>query len=385
MCVGRRGARRKAGAQRQAPTKHLYLTMTESKLFSPYTLGPITLPSRVVMSPMTRSRSIDNVPGDLVATYYAQRASAGLIVTEGTSPSPNGLGYARIPGLYSDAQVAGWKKVTSAVHEKKGRIFVQLMHTGRVTHPANLPSGARVIGPSAIAAPGKMYTDAQGEQPFPVPEAMTAADIQDALREYGESAAKAKAAGFDGVELHGANGYLIEQFLNTASNHRTDEWGGSVENRIRFALAAVDATVAAIGADRVGIRLSPYGVFNGSAPDPLTDDVYRALATELDKRKIAYVHLVDHSSMGAPKPKPELFDDIRRLYRGTVIRAGGFDAASAEKALVEGKADLIAFGRPFLSNPNLPKKLRDGSALTPPDMATFYTPGAKGYTDYATD
>ena len=357
--------------------------MSSPLLFTPFKLGSLELRSRIVMSPMTRSRSTGNVPDDLVAAYYGQRATAGLIVTEGTSPSPNGLGYARIPGVFSDAQVEGWKKTTSAVHAKGGAIFVQLMHTGRVSHPLNLPAGARVVGPSAVAAPGKMYTDAQGEQPFPVPDEMTEADIETAIREYGDASTKAKAAGFDGVELHGANGYLIEQFLSTTSNQRSDRWGGSVENRIRFALAAVDAAVSAIGSDRVGIRLSPYGVFNGSAPDAQTDAVYLALVTELDKRNIAYVHLVDHSSMGAPKPKPELFADIRKAFRGAIILAGGFgDLAAAEKALEEKRGDLIAFGRAFLANPSLPEKLASGSALTPPDMATFYTPGPKGYTDY---
>ena len=324
-----------------------------------------------------------NVPDELVASYYRQRASAGLIITEGTSPSPNGLGYARIPGIYSDAQVTGWKHVTSAVHAAGGRIFVQLMHCGRVGHPENLPAGARLLGPSAIAAPGSMFTDAKGPLPHPVPEAMTERDIEEAIAEYGTAAKNALAAGFDGVEIHGANGYLVEQFLSTSSNARTDAWGGSVQNRIRFALAVVDAVAAAIGAGRTGIRLSPYGVFNGSAPDAETDDVYRALATELGKRKIAYVHLVDHSSMGAPKPKPELFDDIRRLFAGPVILAGGFDsAASANEALLAKKADLIGFARTFLANPNLPEKLRSGAKLTAPDQATFYTPGPKGYTDY---
>ena len=356
--------------------------MTANRLFSALQLGPLTLPSRIVMSPMTRNRSIGNVPDELVATYYRQRASAGLIVTEGTSPSPNGLGYARIPGLFSDAQVAGWKKVTTAVHAAGGRIFVQLMHTGRIGHPLNLPPGARILAPSAIAAPGTMFTDAQGPQPFPVPEAMTGADVADAIREFADASTRAIEAGFDGVELHGANGYLIEQFLNAASNERTDPWGGSVENRVRFALAVANAVGAAIGPERVGIRLSPYGVFNGSAPDAKTDDVYRALAVGLDKRKIAYVHLVDHSSMGAPKPKPELFDEIRRSFHGVIIRAGGFDAASAEATLQQEQGDLVAFGRPFLANPNLPDRLRDGGALAVPDQATFYTPGPKGYTDY---
>ena len=332
---------------------------------------------------MTRSRSPGNVPDDLVAEYYGQRAGAGLIVTEGTSPSPNGLGYARIPGLYSDAQVEGWKKTTKAVHDRGGKIFVQLMHTGRVGVKQNLPPGGRVLGPSAIAAPGEMWTDAEGQQAFVAPEAMTTADIEEAIRELGASAARAKEAGFDGVELHGANGYLIEQFLNVASNTRTDAYGGSVENRIRFAVAAVDAVVAAIGAGRTGIRISPYGVFNGSTSDPDTDAVYVALATALDARKIAYLHFVDHSSMGAPPPKPELYAELRKVFGGAVILAGGFTTAdAAEKALADKRGDLVAFGRTFLANPTLPEKLRSGAKLNEPDMPTFYTPGPRGYTDY---
>ena len=357
--------------------------MAHELLFSPFTLGSSELSSRIVMAPMTRSRSPHNVPDDLVATYYGQRASAGLIITEGTSPSPNGLGYVRIPGLYSDAQVEGWKKTTKAVHDLGGHIFVQLMHTGRVGVKQNLPAGARVLGPSAVAAPGEMLTDAEGQQKFLPPEEMTAADIEVAVREYGDSAAKAKLAGFDGVELHGANGYLIEQFLNAASNTRTDSYGGSVDNRIRFALAAVDAVIAAIGASRTGIRISPYGVFNGSTSDADTDAVYLALAKALDARKIAYVHFVDHTSMGAPTPKPELYAKIRKAFTGVVILSGGYtDADGAEKALAEKKGELVAYGRAFLANPTLPAKLKTGAKLTEPDMATFYTPGPKGYTDY---
>jgi len=365
--------------------------MSDSLLFSSFQLGDVTLTSRVVMSPMTRSRSINNVPDELVATYYHQRASAGLIVTEGTSPSPNGLGYARIPGIFSEAQVAGWKKTTGAVHAAKGHIFIQLMHTGRVTHPDNLPAGGRVLAPSAVAAPGEMWTDKSGGmQPFPTPEVMTEADIDSAIKEYGAAAANAIKAGFDGIELHGANGYLIEQFLNVASNQRTDKWGsGSVDNRIRFALAVADAAIAAAGASRVGIRLSPYGVFNGSTSDPQTDEVYRALSAELGKRKLVYLHVLDHSAMGAPKPKAEIFDIIRDAFKGTIIRAGGFDRASAEAMLKSGKAELIAFGRPFLANPTLPKKLRDGTPLREADMARAYAPGPKGlsegYTDYPSD
>jgi N-ethylmaleimide reductase len=354
-------------------------------LFDPFTLGPIPLKNRIVMSPMTRSRSIGNVPGELVATYYGQRAGAGLIITEGTSPSPNGLGYARIPGLFSKEQAAGWKRVTDAVHTKGGRIAVQLMHTGRVAHPANLPKGARILAPSAVAAPGEMFTDAEGSQPHPVPEAMTEAEIETAIGEFVHAGELAMEAGFDAVELHGANGYLIEQFLNVASNKRTDAWGGTLDGRLKFVLAVVDRLAAKIGADRVGIRLSPYGAFGGMQADPDTDALYTKLATLLSARKILYVHLVDHSSMGTPKPKPELVAAIRKSFKGPIILSGGYDKGRAEADLTEGRGELVAFGRPFLGNPNLPDKLRRGAELRAPDQATFYTPGEKGYTDYATD
>ena len=217
------------------------------QLFSTTTLGGVTLQNHLVMAPMTRSRAINNVPNELIAQYYAQRASAGLIVTEGTSPSPNGLGYARIPGIFSDEQIAGWRRVTEAVHARGGRIFVQLMHTGRVSHALNLPAGARVLAPSAIAAAGEMYTDADGMKPLPVPEAMTDADITAAVAEFAQAATNAVAAGFDGIELHSANGYLLEQFIRPSSNQRTDRYGGTIGNRVRFLLEVVDATVAAIG------------------------------------------------------------------------------------------------------------------------------------------
>ena len=354
-------------------------------LFDPFTLGPIPLTNRIVMSPMTRSRSIGNVPGELVATYYAQRASAGLIITEGTSPSPNGLGYARIPGLFTKGQAAAWKHVTDAVHAKGGRIVVQLMHTGRVAHPANLPKDARILAPSAVVAPGEMWTDAEGSKPHPAPEAMTAADIETAIGEFVTSGELAMEAGFDGVELHGANGYLIEQFLNTASNKRTDAWGGTVDGRLKFVLAVVDRLAQKIGANRVGIRLSPYGKNGGMEADDQTDALYTKLASELSARKILYIHLVDHSALGAPKPKPELIAAIRKTFKGPIILSGGYDKARAEADLVEGRGDLVAFGRPFLGNPNLPDKLRRGAELRAADHTTFYTPGEKGYTDYAAD
>ncbi len=356
--------------------------MTEPLLYSSYRLGSIELKNRLVMSPMTRSRSIGNIPSELVAKYYAQRAEAGLIVTEGTSPSPNGLGYARIPGLFNQEQVAGWKLVTKAVHDAGSRIFVQLMHTGRIAAQQNLPEGARVVGASAITAPGEMWTDTVGKQPHPEPHALTGAEVESTIEEYVTSAKLAVEAGFDGVELHGANGYLIDQFLNTASNHRTDKWGGSVENRVRFAVEIAKRTAAAIGADKVGIRLSPDGTFNAMAPDAEMHALYTKLTNDLSALKIAYVHVVDHSALGGPKPKEETIRAMRDAFHGTFILSGGYDPKRAEVDLQEKRGDLVAFGRAFLANPTLVTKFKTNAPLTPPDMATFYTPGEKGYTDY---
>jgi len=352
-------------------------------LFDPIQIRTLSLANRTVMSPMTRSRAAEaNTPDALMAEYYGQRAGAGLIVTEGTSPSPNGLGYARIPGLFNARQVAGWKLVTDAVHAKGGKIVVQLMHTGRVTHAANLPAGAEVVAPTAAVCPGEMYTDSQGMQPHTAPRAMTEADIAHAVGEYAQSARLAIEAGFDGIELHAANGYLIEQFLNPNVNTRTDRYGGSPENRNRFALEVARATTAAIGADKVGIRLSPYGVFNGTGAFPEVDAQYKALAEGLSGLGLLYLHVLDHSAMGAPAVPAEIKSALRKAFDGPFIAAGGFNHGSAEKELADGKADLVAFGRPFLANPDLVARMKADAPMNEPDMGTFYTPGAKGYTDY---
>lgn len=343
----------------------------------------LQLANRAVMAPMTRSRAVEaNTPNALMAEYYAQRATAGLIITEGTSPSPNGLGYPRIPGLFTEAQVQGWKAVTDAVHARGGKIFVQLMHTGRVTQVANLPAGAEVLGPMADVCPGEMYTDAQGMQPHSTPRAMTATDIAHAVQEYAKSAKLAIEAGFDGVELHAANGYLIEQFLNANVNQRTDAYGGGIEGRNRFALEVACATATAIGAHRVGVRLSPYGVFNSTGAFPDVDAQYLALTQELSQLGLQYVHLLDHSAMGAPPVPAELKSRLRAAFKGWFILAGGFDRAGAAAVLKAGHADLIAFARSFLANPDLVERMRADAALNALDMATFYTPGPKGYTDY---
>jgi N-ethylmaleimide reductase len=352
-------------------------------LFEPLAARSLQLKNRIVMAPMTRSRAVEaNTPNSLMAEYYGQRASAGLIITEGTSPSPNGLGYPRIPALYNAAHAAAWQEITNTVHDKGGKIFVQLMHTGRVTNIANLPAGAEVVGPCSAVCPGEMYTDAKGMQPHSVPRAMTEADIAHAVDEYARSAQLALEAGFDGVELHGANGYLIEQFLNPNVNQRSDAYGSSIEGRNRLAIEIARATVAAIGRDRVGIRLSPYGVFNGTGAFSEVEPQFLALASELSTLGLLYLHLVDHSAMGAPPVPADFKTRLRGGFNGLFILSGGFNCAAAETALVEKRGDLVAFGRPFLANPDLVERLRAGATLNEPDMATFYTTGPKGYTDY---
>lgn len=355
-----------------------------SILFSSFSLGKLSLDNRVVMAPMTRCRaSADHVPTPVMADYYGQRATAGLIITEGTSPSPNGLGYARIPGLFTAAHVEGWRKVTEAVHAQGGHIFVQLMHTGRASHPFNMPAGARILAPSPVALGGTMWTDQQGMQPYPVPAEMTEADIEQAIQEFAHASDRAVEAGFDGVELHGANGYLIDQFLNTATNQRTDGWGGSVERRIRFAVEVARAAVDRIGAHRVGIRISPYGVFNDMKPDAEMDALYAALARELSALGLAYLHVVDHSAMGAPPVSASIKHILRSTFKGAYILSGGYDnAARAESDLDDGYGDLVAFGRPFIANPDLVRRLKEQKPLAAPVADTFYTPGPSGYTDY---
>ncbi len=353
-----------------------------SILYTPFTLGPIVLQNRLVMAPMTRSRAPANIPNALMVEYYAQRGSAGLIITEGTSSSPNGLGYPRIPGIFSTAQVQGWKAITEAAHGKGAKIFLQLMHCGRISHPLNMPEGARVIAPSAVAASGEMYTDAEGMKPFPVPEAMTADDIKVAIAEYADAAKNAVEAGFDGVELHAANGYLLEQFIRPNSNLRSDSYGGSIEGRARFVLEVVEAVKVAIGKEKVGIRLSPFGVFNDMPLYEKMEEEYTWLARQLNDSGLAYIHLVDHSSMGAPPVPDSMKATFRNTFKGALILSGGYDAQRAESDLAGGKCDLIAFGRAFIANPDLVERWKSGVALNPPDMDTFYSPGPKGYTDY---
>ena len=357
--------------------------MKEYKLFEPFKMGDIELKNRIVMAPMTRCRATDNIPNELMALYYQQRATAGLIITEGTSPSPNGLGYARIPGIFSRPQMQAWKKTTSGVHKRGGKIFLQLMHTGRISHSFNMQEGSHIIAPSAIKATGQMWTDTNQLQDYPTPTAMTAQDIVLTQAEYVNAATNAIEAGFDGVELHGANGYLLEEFLSPVSNIRTDQYDTTIENRCRFVIEVVTAVSAVIGKGKTGIRLSPYGVAGDMPTYPEIDATYDYLTKELNKLDIAYLHLVDHSAMGAPTVPIEIIKLIRKNFKNTIILCGGYNKKSAEEDIQSGLCDLVGFGRPFINNPDLVKRLKNNLDLSQ-DLKTelFYTADAKGYTDY---
>lgn len=362
---------------------------SSSPLFNSYQLGPLRLKKRAVMSPMTRSRALGNVPNALMAEYYAQRSGAGLIVTEGTAPSADGLGYPRIPGIFNDEQTEGWKLVTDAVLAAGGHIFVQLMHTGRVTHPANLPDGGRVLAPSPVPLEKtRMWVDDEGLLDIPVAEEMTSTDIRAAIDDFVDGSRRAIDAGFDGVELHGANGYLIEQFIHPHTNRRSDEWGGSVRNRIRFALEVAEAVADEIGGQRLGIRISPYGVFNEMPLYDEVDETYEALTNALSGLGLVYVHVLDHSGQGAPEVPESIKSRLRELFDGSVIRAGGYDFERATEDLLAGRCDLVAFGRPFLANPDLLERYEEGTELNDPRPDLFYGPGDEGfhegYTDYPT-
>jgi N-ethylmaleimide reductase len=351
------------------------------KLLTPYTKGNFALKNHITMAPMTRSRAIGNIPNDLMAEYYEQRSGAGLIITEGTSPSPQGLGYPSIPGIFSPEQVQGWKKVTEKVHKNNSKIFVQLMHTGRVAHNANLPEGLVVVGPSAITAAGQIFTPT-GLQDHTPPAALTAEQLKDTIEDFVNAAKNAVEAGFDGVEIHGAHGYLPEQFLNPNVNNRTDEYGGSVENRARFVLEITAKTVAAIGKDKVGIRLSPFSPNGDLAPYAESEVVktYNYISTELEKLGIAYIHFSANPDIPA-----SLYQSIRQNFSNTIILCNGLTPAAAEEAVNAGFADIVAFGRSFISNPDLVQKIEKGIEVPPSaDYDTFYSPGAKGYTDYPT-
>ena len=351
-------------------------------LSSPYQLGPNALRNRTVMSPMTRSRAVaGNVPNPLAATYYAQRASAGLIITEATQVSPQGVGYVRTPGLHSTEQANGWKLVTDAVHRAGGKIFAQLWHVGRVSHP-DFHDGALPVAPSAIAPDGEVYT-ARGLAKIVTPRALEAAEIPGVVAQFESAARNAKAAGFDGVELHGANGYLLDQFLRDGANKRTDSYGGSIANRARFPLEVTEAVLGVWSADRVGYKVSPNGTVYGMS-DSQPAETFAYLARALNQLGLVYLHVTE--SVAGPSALPasvkRVAPILRETFKNTLIVNGGYDASSANAAIARGETDLVAFGVPFLANPDLPLRYARQAPLNAPDPTTFYAGEEKGYVDY---
>lgn len=352
------------------------------KLLEPIATSSLSLTNRIVMAPMSRRRVEDEgVPSELLARYYAQRASAGLIIAESTAISRNGMGISRLPGIYSNAQIAGWKKVTDAVHAKGGKIFIQLVHSGRIGHSLNIPGAAATVAPSAIAAKGTISTPA-GTQPLPVPEALSAAAVEEMYELHLQATRNALAAGFDGVELHAAHGYLMEQFIHPAANQRTDNYGGSIENRCRLPLRILEGMVAIAGADRVGVRFSPFGALNGLSAYDEEAATHLYLAAKLNQLKIRYIHLSDQSSNGFPPIPPAFISLLRQQFHQWLILAGGYNSGTAQDALQAFNADLIAFGRPFISNPDLVARIAQQQPFAPADKTTFYEGGAKGLIDY---
>ncbi|ENI4484517.1 alkene reductase [Vibrio fluvialis] len=362
--------------------------MTDA-LFQPLQVGRFRLANRIVMPPMTRSRASQpgDVANDLMATYYAQRASAGLIIGEGTQISPMGKGYAWTPGIYSDEQIAGWRKVTDAVHAEGGLMFAQLWHVGRVTHPDNI-GGEQPISASAIKAENvKVFidngTDAPGFVDVVKPREMTHDDIQHVVAQFGQAAKNALLAGFDGIELHAANGYLINQFIDSQSNHRTDEYGGSLTNRLRFLDEVVTALCDAIGADRVGVRLAPLTTLNGTVDDH-PEETYVAAAKLLNQHDIAYLHIAEADWEDAPLMPQDFKRALRDVFSGAIIYAGKYTAERAEQAVQSGLADLIGFGRPFVANPDLPARIQLGLPWAKHDPDTLFGGAGKGLIDYPT-
>lgn len=357
----------------------------EINLHTPVQLGRYTLPNRIVMAPLTRNRAAEgNIPQELNVTYYTQRASAGLIITEASQVSPQGMGYPATPGIYSQAQVAGWQQITQAVHEQGGHIFLQLWHVGRISHPSLQPDGALPVAPSAIKPEGEAATY-EGPQPFVTPRALELSEIPDIIEQYRQGAANALAAGFDGVEIHGANGYLLDQFLQDGTNHRTDAYGGSIENRARLMLEVTEAVVGVWGSDRVGIRLSPSGTFNDMS-DSNRAATFSYIVKALNDFHLAYLHLVEPRVAGnetLAEPSTEFTSAyFRPLYQGTIMSAGGHDCTSGNEIVASGDADLVAYGRLFIANPDLPERFAHDAPLNDWDRSTFYGGDAHGYTDY---
>jgi N-ethylmaleimide reductase len=354
-------------------------------LFDSLQLGSLTLANRVFMAPTTRNRANpDGVHSELVVTYYAQRSSAGLIITEATQISPMGKGYVNTPGIHSVEQVHAWRKIVDAVHAQNGHIFLQLWHVGRISHSSLLPNGVSPVAPSAVRANSQTFI-ATGRAPVSEPVALTIGGIKETLVDYRKAAQHAREAGFDGVEIHAANGYLIDQFLQSGTNQRTDDYGGSVENRIRFLLEVAHVVGEVWPHSRIGVRLSPRGTFNDmSDEDP--HRTFLAAVEGMSPLKLGYLHVVEASPGDAP-PSPafvSLFARTRRIWPGIYVANGGFDGPSGEEAIRSGRADAIAYGRYFIANPDLPRRLQLRAALNEPDLPTFYGGGAAGYTSYPT-
>lgn len=358
------------------------------KLMESFALGPFTLANRIVMAPMTRCRAGDSgIPTLLMAEYYAQRASAGLIVTEGCPVSPRAKGYLWTPGIYTAEQIAGWRIVADAIHKAGGIVFAQIWHTGRISHISLQPQGLAPQGPTAMAAIGsKCFAyDDQGQPNYvavSAPEPLTSAAIDEIVAQFTQAAVNALSAGLDGVEIHAANGYLFDQFLNSLVNTRNDEYGGTLAHRTKFLLATVNAVAARIGAERVGVRISPYGQFNSMPEDQETQPTFLHLAQELNRCGIAYVHVNDQRTFGFPAIPDAFIEKLRQAFTGPLILCGGYDAEQATRMLDAGLADLIGFGIPFLANPDLPARLQHGWPLNEPQRDTFYGGTAVGYTDY---
>jgi N-ethylmaleimide reductase len=343
-------------------------------LFDPLRVGNMELDNRIVMGPMTRSRADDDgIQPPYAATYYGQRASAGLIITEATNISPMAKGYVRTPGIYTDAQIESWRSVTSSVHARGGKIFMQIFHTGRIALPDFLPGNAQPVAPSAVRANGKNYTD-EGMKEFVTPREITREEIAQTVKDFATATRNAITAGFDGVELHSASGYLVQQFLTSNVNLRTDEYGGSIENRTRFLFAVLDAMAEAIGSQRVGVKFSPQIAFN-DIEERDANEVYPYILKHLSEKQLAYVYVADGTHAG-------WHAKLRPHYKGVYFAGGGFTFESGAELLAKGGADAIVFGTKFLANPDLPERFRRGMQLNEPDKSTFYTPGERGYTDY---
>lgn len=353
--------------------------MSTSSLYSPVSFGALDMKNRIVMAPLTRSRATSTaVPAPFAATYYAQRASAGLVITEATQVSFDGMGYSRTPGIHTPEQRAVWSKVVDAVHAKGGKIAVQLWHVGRIASSLNRGIAGETVAPSAVQAPGKMWTDQKGMVDHDVPRALETSEIPKIAADFAASAKAAVDLGFDAVELHSANGYLLHQFLSSNVNQRTDKYGGSIENRVRMPLEVVEAVLAAVPANRVGLRVSPGHEFNGIQETDL-DDLYAHYLSRLSGYGLAYLHVMRPFANASANDPVTM---ARAAYKGAIIACGGYTGETGAALVAAGGADAIAFGRDYISNPDLAERLKSGAALTPPHQATFYTPGEKGYTDY---